>query len=58
MQWKNIEKKRLTLVFFCRAFNTKERYMSLLNISSCFMREFVAMGRRMTAFVDIDGGIW
>ena len=29
--------------------------MSLLNISSCFTREFVARGRRTTAFVDIDG---
>ena len=29
--------------------------MSLLNISSCFTREFVATGRRMTAFVDVDG---
>lgn len=28
--------------------------MSLLNISSCFTREFVAMGRRITAFVGID----
>ena len=29
--------------------------MSLLKISSCFTREFVARGRRMTAFVAIDG---
>ena len=29
--------------------------MSLLNISSCFTREFVARGRRMTAFVDSEG---
>jgi hypothetical protein len=47
--------KRRTLVFCWRAFDTKERYMSLLNISSCFTREFVATGRRITAFVDIDG---
>jgi len=28
--------------------------MSLLNISSCFTREFVAMGRGMSALVDVD----
>lgn len=31
---------------------TKERYMSLLKISSCLTREFVAMGRRMSRFVE------
>ena len=33
---------------------TKERYMSLLNISSCLTREFVAIGRRMSRLAEAD----
>jgi len=37
-----------TLDFCCSALVTTERYMSLLKLSSCFTREFVAMGRRIS----------
>ena len=43
-----ITRKRRTLIFCWRAFDTKERCMSLLNILSCFTRKFIAMGWRFT----------
>lgn len=48
------ERNGRTFIFWCKAFETKERYMSLLNISSFLIRELLAIGRRMAVAVAVD----
>jgi hypothetical protein len=47
-----MDTQELTLVFCCNALFTNARYISLRYFSSCFTREFVAIGRGINKYED------